>query len=37
MNRISYVSPFNDEPEVRAQIKISPQLSLVDCTLRDGE
>ena len=37
MNRISHVSPFNDEPEVRAQIKISPRLSLVDCTLRDGE
>ena len=37
MDRLSYVSPFNDEPEVREAIKISPNLSLVDCTLRDGE
>jgi len=37
MERISYVSPFNSVPEVTEQIKISPQLSLVDCTLRDGE
>jgi len=37
MERISYVSAFNNEPEVREQIRISPQLSLVDCTLRDGE
>jgi methanogen homocitrate synthase len=37
MERISYVSSFNDEPEVKEQITISPLLSLVDCTLRDGE
>lgn len=37
MNRKAYVSPFNDEPEVKSQIRISPRLSLVDCTLRDGE
>jgi len=37
MDRISYVSSFNEEPEVRQQIGISPRLSLVDCTLRDGE
>ena len=37
MEIISYVSPFNDEPEVKEQIRISPKLTLVDCTLRDGE
>ncbi len=37
MNETAYVSPFNDEPEVKSQITISPRLSLVDCTLRDGE
>jgi isopropylmalate/homocitrate/citramalate synthase len=37
MDRISYVSAFNDEPDVKEQIRISPLLSLVDCTLRDGE
>jgi isopropylmalate/homocitrate/citramalate synthase len=37
MDRISYMSPFNDEPEVKEQIRMSPMLSLVDCTLRDGE
>jgi len=37
MERKSYVSDFNNAPEVTAQIEISPKLSLVDCTLRDGE
>lgn len=37
MERMSYVSPFNREPDVIKQITISPRLSLVDCTLRDGE
>jgi isopropylmalate/homocitrate/citramalate synthase len=37
MDQISYVSPFNKEPEVISQIKMSPKLSIVDCTLRDGE
>ena len=31
------VSPFNSEPDVLEQMKMSPNLSLVDCTLRDGE
>ena len=37
MDRLSYVSPFNKAPEVLEQMRISPNLSVVDCTLRDGE
>ena len=37
MKKQCYVSPFNMEPDVLEQIKLSPTLSLVDCTLRDGE
>jgi len=37
MERVTYVSPFNDYEEVKSQYNFSPNLSLVDCTLRDGE
>ena len=37
MERTSYVSDFNNASEVTTQINISPKLSIVDCTLRDGE
>lgn len=37
MEKQCYVSPFNNEPDVLEQITFSPELSLVDCTLRDGE
>lgn len=37
MSRISYVSSFNTETEVAGKFKFSPRLSIVDCTLRDGE
>ncbi len=37
MEKQFFVSNFNKEKSVLDQIKISPKLSLVDCTLRDGE
>lgn len=37
MDRISYTSNFNNESEVLNQYNFSPKLSIVDCTLRDGE
>lgn len=37
MDRVCYVSNFNEEPEVKEQYSFSPELSIVDCTLRDGE
>jgi len=37
MSDIYYVSNFNKEQEVLGKYNFSPRLSLVDCTLRDGE
>ena len=37
MDRVSYVSNFNEEAEVKKQYSFSQKLSIVDCTLRDGE
>ena len=37
MKVTSYLSPFNEHPDVVAQLHFSKNLSLCDCTLRDGE
>ena len=37
MEQLSYLSPFNTYPEVCGQFAFSKQLTLCDCTLRDGE
>ena len=37
MRPTSYLSPFNNIPEVTSGISFSNDLTLSDCTLRDGE
>ncbi len=37
MKPTSYLSPFNDFPEVISDIHFNDNLTLCDCTLRDGE
>ena len=37
MRSMTSMSPFNTFPEVTKDVTFSPDLTLCDCTLRDGE